>query len=102
MIPSVMTSYAWLHQFAVSVANACNPAQDFPSFWVQRSGHRGTSAPLDCTGMAINALADDPAQDRFFAMVRDFRVAASDGSLYAPYRRDAGAGRVLAKPIPSA
>ena len=37
-------------------------------------------------GRIVNALPDDPGQDRFFAMVRSFRAAAADGSLYAPHR----------------
>jgi hypothetical protein len=36
--------------------------------------------------LVLNALTDDAAQDRFFDMVRRFRAAASDGSLYAPHR----------------
>jgi deaminated glutathione amidase len=76
-----MQGYAWLHQYAISVSNSCRPAQDFPSFWIERSGHAGGRAPRDEAGLVINALADDPEQDRFFAMVRAFRASASDGSL---------------------
>lgn len=81
-IPPLMQSYAWLFQYAVSVANSCRPRQDFPSFWVERSGHVGKSARRDETGLVLNALADDPEQDRFFDMVRRFRASATDGSLY--------------------
>jgi predicted amidohydrolase len=88
-IPALMQGYAWLHQYAISVANSCRPGQDFPSFWVERSGHAGGRASRDEVGSVVNALADNPAQDRFFAMVRDFRASATDGSLYAPNR---GAG----------
>jgi predicted amidohydrolase len=88
-IPALMQGYAWLHQYAISVANSCRPGQDFPSFWVERSGHAGGRASRDEVGSVVNALADNPAQDRFFAMVRDFRASATDGSLYAP---DRGAG----------
>jgi len=82
-IPPLMQGYAWLHQFAISVSNSCRPNQDFPSFWIERSGHKGRSADPDETGLTLNALADDPDQDRFFEMVRTFRTSASDGSLYA-------------------
>ncbi len=85
-IPPLMQGYAWLNQYAVSVANSCRPAQDFPSFWVERSGHAGPRAAPDRPGLIVNALADDPEQDRFFAMVRSFRSAAGDGSLYEPHR----------------
>ena len=87
-----MQAYAWLHQYAISVANSCRPAQDFPSFWVERSGHPGPRAAPDRAGLIVNALADDPAQDRFFAMVRRFRESAADGSLYAPHRSGMDAG----------
>lgn len=85
-IPPLLQGYAWLHQYAVSTANSCRPAQDFPSFWVERSGHAGPRAVPDRPGLIVNALPDDPEQDRFFAMVRRFRTAAADGSLYAPHR----------------
>ena len=81
-----MQGYAWLNQYAISVANSCRPAQDFPSFWVERSGHAGPRAAPDQPGLIVDALADDPEQDRFFAMVRSFRAAAADGSLYEPHR----------------
>lgn len=73
-IPALMQGYAFLHQYAISVANSCRPLQDFPSFWVERTGHRGGEAPRDEPGFALNALADDPEQDRFFAMVRASRA----------------------------
>jgi predicted amidohydrolase len=85
-IPPLMQGYAWLNQYAISVANSCRPSQDFPSFWVERSGHAGPSTAQDRPGLIVNALADDPEQDRFFAMVRSFRTAAHDGSLYEPHR----------------
>lgn len=83
-IPPLMQSHAWLHHYAISLSNSCRPSQDFPSLWIERSGHVGGVAARDRPGLVINALADDPAQDRFFAMVRGFRRAASDGSLYRP------------------
>jgi predicted amidohydrolase len=89
-IPPLMQGYAWLNQYAVSVANSCRPAQDFPSFWVERSGHAGLRAAADQPGLIVNALADDPKQDQFFAMVRSFRAAAADGSLYEPHRLAVG------------
>ncbi len=84
-----MQAYAWLNQYAISVSNSCRPTQDFPSLWVERSGHAGGRAKPDEPGFVINALADDPEQDRFFAMVRGFRASATDGSLYAPHREKA-------------
>jgi hypothetical protein len=85
-IAPLMQGYAWLHQYAISVSNSCRPAQDFPSFWVERSGHLGGRASADVTGFTLNGLANDPEQDRFFDAVRKFRTSATDGSLYAPYR----------------
>jgi hypothetical protein len=73
-----MQGYAWLHQYAISVANSCRARQDFASFWVERSGHAGGRARRDEIGFVVNALADDPEQDRFFAMVHDFRAATGD------------------------
>lgn len=84
-IPPLMQGYAFLHQYAVSVANSCRPAQDFPSFWVERSGHAGRRASPDQVGSVLNQLADDPDQDRFFAMVRATRAAmGGDGRRTPP------------------
>jgi deaminated glutathione amidase len=69
-IPPMMQSYARLHSYAVSSANSCRRSQDYPSFWVERSGHTGNHAIRHETGFTVNALADDPEQDRFFAAVR--------------------------------
>ena len=69
-IPPLMQSYARLHQFAVSSSNSCRPSQDYPSLWVERSGHMGKQATRHETGLVLNALADDPEQDRFFEAVR--------------------------------
>ena len=85
-ISGLMQGYSFLHQFAISVSNSCRPRQGFSSFWVERSGHMGGRCVRDETGLVLNALADDPDQDRFFEAVRQFRAAASDGSLYASRR----------------
>ena len=84
-IPSLMQGYAWLNQYAISVSNSCRPSQHFPSFWIERSGHVGLRAHPDNAGLVVNALADDPEQDLFFAKVREFRQSATNGSLYAPH-----------------
>ena len=84
-IPPLMQGYAFLHGFAISLSNSCRPQQDFPSHWIERSGHKGGECRRDAAGLTINALADDAAQDAFFAMVRNFRRSASDGSLYAAH-----------------
>lgn len=84
-IPPLMQGYAFLHGFAISLSNSCRPCQDFPSQWIERSGHKGGECRRDQTGLTLNALADDAAQDAFFDMVRSFRRSASDGSLYAPH-----------------
>lgn len=84
-IPPLMQGYAFLHGFAISLSNSCRPQQDFPSQWIERSGHKGRECRRDAPGLTINALSDDPAQDAFFDMVRDFRRSASDGSLYAAH-----------------
>jgi predicted amidohydrolase len=85
-IPPLIQGYAFLYQYAISVANSCRPLQDFASFWIERSGHKGETCERSVAGLVINGLKDDPEQDRFFAMVRTFRDAASDGSLYAASR----------------
>ncbi|PZM17179.1 carbon-nitrogen hydrolase family protein [Rhizobium tubonense] len=69
-IPPLIQSYSRLHQFAVSSSNSCRPSQDYPSLWVERSGHMGKQATRHETGFIVNALADDPEQDRFFEAVR--------------------------------
>jgi predicted amidohydrolase len=69
-IPPLMQSYARLHGYAVSSANSCRWSQDYPSFWVERSGHMGGQAVRHEVSPVINALADDPEQDRFFEAVR--------------------------------
>ncbi|WP_159588293.1 carbon-nitrogen hydrolase family protein [Chelativorans xinjiangense] len=85
-IRPLLQGYAWLHQYAVSCANSCRPRQNFPSFWIERSGHAGKQMSHDQIGFVANALMEDPAQDRFFDMIRRFRASATDGSLYAPHR----------------
>ena len=93
-IPPLMQGYAFLHGFAISLSNSCRPQQDFASQWIERSGHKGGECRRDAPGLTLNALSDDPAQDAFFDMVRNFRRSATDGSLYAPHleREDSGAG----------
>jgi deaminated glutathione amidase len=85
-IEPLLQSYAWLNQYAVSCSNSCRTRQNFPSFWIERSGHPGEPMSRDEIGFVTNALADDPEQDRFFDMVRRWRGSATDGSLYAPHR----------------
>ncbi|MGH9915568.1 MAG: carbon-nitrogen hydrolase family protein, partial [Pyrinomonadaceae bacterium] len=63
----------------------CRPRQNFPSFWIERTGHHGGRATADETGLILNALTDDPELDAFCKQVLDFRRSATDGSLYAPY-----------------
>lgn len=72
-IPPLMQSYARLHLYAVSSSNSCRPSQDYPSLWVERGGHMGQQATRHEPGFVINALIDDPEQDRFFAAVLDAR-----------------------------
>ena len=85
---SCVTDNAWLNSYAISVSNSCRPSQAFASFWIERSGHAGGRASANETGFVLNALADDPEQDRFFEVVRSFRESATNGSLYAPHRPD--------------
>ena len=67
--------------YAISVSNSCRASQDFPSFWIERSGHVGVQVSRDEVGFVVNAVADDAVQDRFFDMVRRFRASATGGSL---------------------
>lgn len=75
-IPSLMQAYAFLHGFAISVANSARPRQEFASVWIERSGHRGGGCRRGVSGLTVNAVPDDAAQDAFFAMVRAFRADA--------------------------
>lgn len=84
-IQPLIQGYAWLYQYAVSSSNSCRPQQNFPSFWIERTGHHGGSAARDETGFILNMLTDDPELDAFCQRVLEFRRSASDGSLYAPY-----------------
>nr|WP_281410099.1 carbon-nitrogen hydrolase family protein [Phyllobacterium myrsinacearum] len=84
-IQPLIQGYAWLNQYAISSSNSCRPRQNFPSFWIERTGHRGGTATPDATGLILNALTDDPELDAFCERVLEFRRSASDGSLYAPY-----------------
>jgi predicted amidohydrolase len=89
-IPPLMQGYGFLHCFAISLSNSCRPRQDFPSLWVERSGHLGAQCRRDEPGMIVSALSENAEQDAFFRMVRDFRRRARDGSLYAEHRPPAG------------
>jgi len=86
-IPPLMQSYAFLHSYAISVSNSALVRQDFPSLWVERSGHKGAACQRDATGFVVSAVPDDPAQDAFFARLKSFRQAVRDGR---PYREQAG------------
>jgi deaminated glutathione amidase len=76
-IPALLQGYAFLHHYAISSSNSARPRQDFASFWVERSGHRGRACRRSRPGLVLNALAEDAEQDRFFATVRQFRTEAS-------------------------
>ncbi len=78
-IPPLMQSYAFLHSYAISVSNSALVRQDFPSLWVERSGHKGVACQRDATGFVVGAVPDDPAQDAFFARLKSFRQAVRDG-----------------------
>lgn len=83
VIPPTIQGHAFTNCLFVSVSNACNRLQAFPSFWARRSGRLGTRCRRNVPGMALNAILDEPAKDDFYRMVRRFRASARDGSLYA-------------------
>jgi len=74
-IPPLMQAYGRQYVYAVSSANSCRYSQDYPSLWVERGGYMGGQATRHEAGFTINALADDPEQDRFFAAVLESRRA---------------------------
>lgn len=82
VLPGLMQGYAFLHSYRISVANACNRYQAFPSFWVRRIAAR---CRRHRPGYAIGRIRPDAKEDAAYAKGRAFRRAAEDGSLYAPY-----------------
>ncbi|GAJ91401.1 carbon-nitrogen hydrolase family protein [Agrobacterium sp. SHOUNA12C] len=74
-IPPLMQAYGRQYVYAVSSANSCRYSQDYPSLWVERGGYMGGQATRHEAGFTMNALADDPEQDRFFAAVLESRRA---------------------------
>jgi predicted amidohydrolase len=82
IVPPMMQGHAANHQLFISLANSCQRSQDFPSLWVRRSGRIGGQCSRHDAGMMVNAIADEPDKDAFYAMVRRFRASARDGSLY--------------------
>lgn len=88
VIPPTMQGYAFTNCLFLSVSNASNPVQAFPSHWVRRSGRTGGRCRRSGRGITINAIFHEPKKDDFYAMVRRFRTDAEDGSYYAAYRAD--------------
>ncbi|WP_052210923.1 carbon-nitrogen hydrolase family protein [Rhizobium rhizogenes] len=74
-IPPLMQGYGRQYLYAVSSSNSCRHSQDYPSLWVERGGYMGGQATRHEAGFTLNALADDPEQDRFFAAVLESRRA---------------------------
>ncbi len=74
VIPPLMQGHAFTNGLFLSVSNAANRIQAFPSHWVRRSGRKGPSCRRGATGMIVNAIADEPDKDAFYAMVRRFRA----------------------------
>lgn len=81
--PVLAQANAQQYQVFVSVAGWSPPFQEFPSLWVKRSGKIGGLCQRHASGMTINAIPDDPEEDRFYAMVRQFRADARRGAIYA-------------------
>lgn len=82
IVPPMMQGHAANHQLFISLANVANPIQDFPSLWIRRSGRPGSTCERSMTGMTLNAIANEPDKDEFYAMVRRFRGQVRDGVLY--------------------
>ncbi|MFS8044683.1 carbon-nitrogen hydrolase family protein [Rhizobium sp. BR 314] len=74
-IPALMQAYGRQYLYAISSANSCRQGQDYPSFWIERGGYMGGQAARHEVGFTVNALADDPEQDRFFIAVLEARRA---------------------------
>jgi hypothetical protein len=87
-----MQGHAFANSLFISVSNASARVQTFPSFWVRRSGRLGARCRRSTAGLVVNAVMDEPDKDEFYGMVRRFRAAARDGSLYAPHRAGLGRG----------
>jgi predicted amidohydrolase len=73
VVPPTLQGYAFTNSLFISASNACNPQQAFASHWVKRSGRRGAACRRHRRGFILNAIADDPDKDAFYAMVRRFR-----------------------------
>jgi predicted amidohydrolase len=85
VVPPLMQGHAFTQCLFLSISNEATPKQDFASFWVKRSGRLGNRCRRDSGGLTLNSIADAPDKDAFYAMVREFRRTARDGSLYAPH-----------------
>ncbi|MGI9383073.1 MAG: carbon-nitrogen hydrolase family protein [Methyloligellaceae bacterium] len=85
VVPGLIQGYAFLHNYRISVANACNRYQAFPSFWVRRSGRIAARCRRHRPGHVMGRIRPDAKSDADHVKIRAFRHAAEDGSLYAPY-----------------
>ena len=84
-IPQVMQGYGFTSNFFISVSNASNPRQNFPSFWVHRSGRAGDKCRRNTTGVLLSKIMDKPEKDELYGNIRSFRQACRDGSYYADH-----------------
>jgi predicted amidohydrolase len=94
VIPQTMQGHGFANNLFISVSNASNRMQAFPSFWVRRSGRSGDRCHRNMTGMILSSILDEPAKDDLYGFIREFRKGCQDGSFYAhhpstnPYLRN--------------
>ena len=81
-IPQVMQGYSFTSNIFISISNASNPRQNFPSFWVRRSGRAGAKCRRNSTGILTSTIMDEPEKDELYRSIGEFRQACRDGSFY--------------------
>ena len=84
-IPQTLQGYGFTTNMFISVSNASNPVQSFPSFWVRRSGRVGDRCRRSVTGMVLSSIMDEPEKDALYRSIRNFRKDCKDGSFYAKH-----------------
>lgn len=87
-VPQVMQGHAFNGNLFISVSNAANALQAFLSFWVRRSGRRGTACGRNASAMIVSSILDEPEKDELYRFIRGFRQGCRDGSLYAAHLSD--------------
>ena len=86
VIPGLLQGHAFTNGIRISVANAANREQSFPSLWVHRSGRIRGGAERDMTDMLLGHVTANAPKDDLYRSIRDYRRGGTNGSLFDPYR----------------